>query len=90
MTRAEQANQKANDIINGKAEASSISMGDLPSFWQQVDPALQPALFQSLFGIPFLETDIPEPFQSLFGTSFPETDTPEPDDVIDACISLSE
>jgi len=59
MTNAEQANQKANDIINGKAEASSISMDDLPSFWQQVDPTLQPALFQSLFGMALPETDAP-------------------------------
>jgi len=59
MDESEQSNQKAIDLINGnlaQVELDAI-FSNLPSFYQKVDPTLQPKLFQALTGMPIPKSD---------------------------------
>ena len=59
MNESEQANQKAIALINGnlaQVELDAI-FSNLPSFYQKVDPTLQPKLFQALTGRPIPKSD---------------------------------
>ena len=48
MTSAEQVNQKAIALINGRMTKDEIDSIDLPSLYKQVSSALQPTLLQAL------------------------------------------